>query len=202
MLRQGFRLLNRFMRLMWRLGLGRWLNSWPGVLGRFLVIVHTGRKSGQRRTTPVNYAEIDGAVYVTAGFGAISDWYRNLKANPELEVWMPDGWWAGRAEEMTGTEGALDKMRQVLIGSGFVAPLMGVNPHTMPDKALAEATKDYRLLRIDRLEARTGPGGPGDLAWVWPIATTVLVQLLVMSLSRRGRKKMKSTDHCRDAENN
>ena len=182
MLRQGFRRFNRFMLLMWRLGLGPWLNAMPGSLGRYLVLVHTGRKSGLRRTTPVNYAEIDGEIYVTAGFGSVTDWYRNLTANPDLEVWLPDGWWAGRAEDITGSEGSLAIMRQVLIGSGFVGPMMGVNPKTMPDDALAEATKDYRLLHIQRLEARTGKGGPGDLAWVWPVAVFALVPALLMAL--------------------
>ena len=35
-LRQGFKYLNRFMLLMWRLGLGKWLNMWPAGLGRYL----------------------------------------------------------------------------------------------------------------------------------------------------------------------
>jgi len=33
-LRQGFKYLNRYMVLMWRLGLGKWLNSVPTLLGR------------------------------------------------------------------------------------------------------------------------------------------------------------------------
>jgi hypothetical protein len=49
----------------------------------------------------VNYAIVDGEVYCTAGFGAVSDWYRNIRTNPEVEVWLPDGWWAGVAEEVT-----------------------------------------------------------------------------------------------------
>lgn len=30
-LRQGFKALNRWMLLLWRLGLGNWLNAWPKV---------------------------------------------------------------------------------------------------------------------------------------------------------------------------
>ena len=63
--------------------------------GQIMVLTHTGRKSGLRRRTPVNYALVDGEVYCTAGFGQISDWYRNILANPQVEVWLPDGWWAG-----------------------------------------------------------------------------------------------------------
>ena len=72
-LRQGFKYFNRFMLLMWRLGLGRWINLWPEVGGRIMVITHTGRKTGMRRRTPVNYTIANGDIYCTAGFGGVSD---------------------------------------------------------------------------------------------------------------------------------
>ena len=49
---------------------------------------------------------------------------------------------------------------------------------------LGQVAADYRLLRIRRQAARTGPGGPGDLSWVWPLATMVLLPLV---LRRRRR---------------
>ncbi|MBK7622453.1 MAG: hypothetical protein IPJ14_07245 [Kineosporiaceae bacterium] len=51
-----FRYLNRFMVMMWRLGLGRLVNVWPRGSGRMLVLGDTGRRSGLRRWTPLNYA--------------------------------------------------------------------------------------------------------------------------------------------------
>jgi deazaflavin-dependent oxidoreductase (nitroreductase family) len=173
-LRQAFKLLNRFMMLLWQLGLGSLVNAWPSVGGRIMVLTHTGRKTGLRRRTPVNYAIIAGDIYCTAGFGSVSDWYRNIKADPSVEVWLPDGWWAGTAEEVTGGEGHLSHMRQVLVASGFAALVAGINPHTIRDAELAQATNDYHLIRIRRQEARTGVDGPGKLAWIWPLATTVL----------------------------
>jgi deazaflavin-dependent oxidoreductase (nitroreductase family) len=174
-LRQAFKVLNRFMMLLWRLGLGGLVNAWPSVGGRIMVLTHTGRKTGLRRRTPVNYAIIGGDVYCTAGFGSVSDWYRNIKADPTVEVWLPDGWWAGTAEEVSGgEEDHLAHMRQVLIGSGFAALAAGINPHTMTDAELERATNDYHLIRIRRQVARTGLDGPGELAWIWPLATTVL----------------------------
>ena len=58
--RQGFRYFNRFMLLMFRLGLPRWVQFWPPVTGRILVLLHKGRKSGLVRRTPLNFTEIDG----------------------------------------------------------------------------------------------------------------------------------------------
>ena len=185
-LRQGFkRYLNPFMLLMWRLGLGTFLNLWPEVGGRIMVIAHEGRKTGQRRYTPVNYAIVDGEVYCTAGFGRISDWYRNIMINPNVEVWLPDGWWAGVVEDLSDSPKRLPLLRQVIIGSGGVAYMFGIDPIRMTDEQLHAVTSKYPLLHIWRTGPRTGRGGPGDLAWVWPLATMFLIPL---ALSRRRSK--------------
>ncbi len=187
-LRQGFKYFNKFMLLMWRLGLGKWVNFWPEVGGQIMVLTHTGRKTGLKRQTPVNYALVEGELYCTAGFGQLADWYRNIMAEPKVEVWLPDGWWAGLAEEVTEPDQRLPLLRQVLIGSGFAAYLAGISPRSMTDESLDAATTDYRLLRIRRTEARTGPDGPGDLAWVWPLATLILLWLLVRRCKRCCRR--------------
>jgi deazaflavin-dependent oxidoreductase (nitroreductase family) len=185
-LRQSFkRYLNPFMLLMWRLGLGPWINLWPKVGGRILVIAHRGRKTGRRRYTPVNYALVDGEIYCTVGFGVVSDWYRNLAVNPNVEVWLPDGWWAGVVEDISDSPWRLPLLRQVLIGSGVVTYLAGIDPVNLTDEALHAVTSKYRLLHIWRTEARTGRGGPGDLAWVWPAATMILLPLLLFRRRRR-----------------
>ena len=187
-LRQGFKYLNRFMIWIWRLGMGNWLNAWPQVLGRYVVITHTGRKSGLIRRTPVNYAEVNGEIYCTAGFGQISDWYRNTRTNPHVEIWLPDGWWTGKVEDISDAENRLPLMKEVLIASGFAALAAGVNPRTLADDELDRLTRPYRLLRIQREQARTGPGGPGDLAWVWPLLTMILLPLVFIKPRRRDKQ--------------
>ena len=171
-MRQMFKQINRYMVLAWRLGLGKWMNAYPKQAGQYLVINHIGRKSGIIHQTPVNYAIVDGDVYITAGFGSISDWYRNLKANPRVEIWMADGRWDVEMQELgPDVPERLRIMRQVLIGSGPAAEsLAGISPVTASDEELARISADYRLLRLKRLQAHVGSGGPGDLVWVWPAA--------------------------------
>lgn len=182
-LRLTFKRFNPFMILLFRLGLGKWVNLWPQVGGRIMVITHTGRKSGLRRRTPVNYAPIDGALYCTAGFGARSDWYRNLVANPEVEIWLPGEWRRGHAEDISQDPRRIPLLREVIIASGVVGPMLGVNPRTMSNAEFDRATSDYRLVRIRLAERLQGPGGPGDLVWVWiPLA---LVGALLIYMRRQ-----------------
>jgi deazaflavin-dependent oxidoreductase (nitroreductase family) len=143
-----------------------------------MVIKHTGRKTGLTRHTPVNYAIANGDVYCTAGFGIVSDWYLNIMTNPKVEVWLPDGRWAGVAEDVTNADNNYLIFRQVLIASGFAGPLFGVNPKNLTDQDLISLLENYRLIRIRRENALTGEGGPGDLAWIWPVATFALLWML------------------------
>jgi deazaflavin-dependent oxidoreductase (nitroreductase family) len=176
-LRTVFKAFNRFMIMLWRLGLGSWMNG-TKFGGYLLVIKHTGRQTGLTRYTPVNYASVNGDIYCTAAFGKSADWYHNLRANPAVEVWLPDGRWAGTAEDATDTENGAEILRQVVIASGFAGPLFGVNPKKLSNDDFDALLEEYRLIRIQRTEAVTGPGGPGDLAWVWPLSTFVLLWLL------------------------
>jgi deazaflavin-dependent oxidoreductase (nitroreductase family) len=185
MLRQGFKCFNRFMLLLWRLGLGSWVNIWPAVIGRIMVISHKGRSTGLTRHTPVNYAIIDGDIYCTAALGTKSDWYQNLMNDPEVEIWLPNGWWAGLAEDITESQDSVAYFRQILIASGFAARVAGINPHTMPSDKLEQVTKNYHLLKIHRIEPRTGVHGPGDLAWIWPLATMILLPLVFFRRRRQ-----------------
>ena len=50
-LRRFFKTMNVGMLWLWRLGLGPLMSVWPTVFGRYLVITHTGRKSGLARRT-------------------------------------------------------------------------------------------------------------------------------------------------------
>ena len=178
-LRRFFKSLNRLMLLLWRLGLGSWMR-WPKLSGAIMVIKHTGRKTGLTRFAPVNFAIVDGDVYCAAGFGSVSDWYRNILANPQVEIWLPDGRWTGVAADVSDVEDRAALLRAVIVASGFAGPLFGVDPKKLTDEDFEKFMDSYRLIRIQRKEAVTGPGGPGDLAWVWPLAALMLLVVLLI----------------------
>jgi deazaflavin-dependent oxidoreductase (nitroreductase family) len=178
-----FRVLNFFQILMWRMGMGRWLSMFPSTTGTYLVLTHYGRKSGRKYRTPVNFASFNGDVYITAGFGSISDWYQNIIANPQVEVWLPDGWYVATASDVKVDQETLPILRKILVNSGFAAPMMGIQPNRLSDDELLELCKDYRLVHIQRSAPRTGNDGPGDLVWMWP-----LFMFLLLTKKRRKRR--------------
>ena len=147
-LRKVFHMFNRFMVWMWKMGWGKAMNVWPAGFGRIMVIKHKGRKSGKEYLTPVNYALLDGEIYCTAGFGSISDWYRNMQVNPDIELWLPEGKRKARAEDISDSPKRLFLLRQVLIASGFAAPLFGINPKKVNDEQLDALSKEYRIVHF------------------------------------------------------
>jgi deazaflavin-dependent oxidoreductase (nitroreductase family) len=177
--RQFFKKMNVFMLWMWRLGFRKWLNICPPLFGRILVITHIGRKSGMKRRTPVNFARIDGELYCLAGFGTLSDWYRNLQKTPQVEVWLPGSWWNAVAEDANQDARRLPILRQVIKDSGFAGFAFGVNAYRLSDAELDALTQDYRLLHLRCTGRRHGRGGPGDLAWVWLIPAGAALLLLL-----------------------
>ena len=78
------------LRLMLRFPL--WLYATPLrlVMGRYYIrIKHRGRRSGKVYSTMVDIVHHDresGEIFVSSGWGDRSDWWRNLKSSPALEV--------------------------------------------------------------------------------------------------------------------
>ena len=176
-LRQAFRLLNRWMVVMWRLGLGRWAEVWPAVGGRILVLEHVGRSSGAQFRTPLNFTPSAGSVTCVAAFGRETDWYRNVMARPEVTLWLPSGAWHASATDISDTPDRIDRLRSVLLDSGLAAPTFGIFPARMSDEELDAATSEYRLVRFDLV----GPSDadPADLRWAWGVVAMSIVVLVV-----------------------
>ncbi len=79
-----------FKRLLWRAPIWLYRLHLGGLLGgRFLLLHHTGRKSGLPRQNVLEVVDCDKATdtyMIAAGFGKKSDWYRNILQNPAVEI--------------------------------------------------------------------------------------------------------------------
>ncbi len=147
-LRRFFHGMNHFMVFMWKIGLGRFMNIWPAVGGRIMVIRHRGRKSGKEYLTPVNYAIVDKELYATAGFGSGTDWYRNIMASPDVQLWLPEGKRRAHACDVSDSPCRGKLLRAIIIASGFAGPLMGVDQKKLTDEEIVNISKDYRIVHF------------------------------------------------------
>lgn len=141
--------MNHFMVFMWKIGMGRMINFWPAGIGRILVIRHRGRKTGKEYLTPVNYAIVDHEIYCMAGFGPGTDWYRNLLANPDVQLWLPEGRRFAHATDVSDSPQRPVLFREIAIASGFAAPLFGVDPRKLTDEQMAKIGKGYRFVHFE-----------------------------------------------------
>ncbi|MGH3840202.1 MAG: nitroreductase family deazaflavin-dependent oxidoreductase [Pseudonocardiaceae bacterium] len=78
------------LRMIFRAPVRLYEHNLGWLLGRrFVCLTHIGRRSGRRYRTVLEAIGTNptaGEVIVIAGLGPSSDWYRNIQANPAIEV--------------------------------------------------------------------------------------------------------------------
>jgi len=72
--------IQKIHRVLYAIGLG-------SLIGRIiLLLTTTGRRSGKKRVTPLQYELIGSDYYVGAARGMKADWVRNIQSDPHVEV--------------------------------------------------------------------------------------------------------------------
>jgi len=72
-----------------------------------VLLVHTGRKTGEKRQTPLGYFTDGDDVVLIASRGGHErnpPWYHNIRANPEIELWTGKHGGRYRAREAEGAD--------------------------------------------------------------------------------------------------
>ncbi|MEW6093455.1 MAG: nitroreductase/quinone reductase family protein [Chloroflexota bacterium] len=168
---------------MFRLGFGPFMGN--RVTGYIMVLRTIGRKSGKVRYSPVNYAIHRGNVYCMAGFGRLSDWYRNLQATKEVEAILPAGAIYGRVEEVADSAERKLVLRMILKNAGFAGFFEGLNPFTVTDDELLTKTAGLPLLRIHPIGVGNGASDPGGWIRLWTgLSVLAFIALIVFLIVR------------------
>jgi deazaflavin-dependent oxidoreductase (nitroreductase family) len=182
-MRRIFWFLNKFFMVpVFRLGFGPIFGN--PLTGYIMVLKVTGRKTGRLRYVPVNYAILDGKIYCISGYRQDSDWYRNLRARPDLEVILPAGAIAGTASEVTDPAIRLAAIRKVLQNGGFAGFFEGYNPFRISDEELLRRSDDLPVICIQPTGLGSGASDPGGWAWILATISTVLLILLLLHILR------------------
>jgi deazaflavin-dependent oxidoreductase (nitroreductase family) len=178
--RRIFWFLNKFFMVpIFRLGFGPLMGN--PLTGYIMVLKTIGRKSGKVRYAPLNYTIHRGDIYCISGGRKTSDWYRNLHANPEIEIILPGGNVYARMDEREELEEKVVIIRQVLKNAGFAGFFEGYNPFTITDKELRAKVADLPVLRFQPIGVGNGASDSGGWAW---ISVFVFIILLIVLLAR------------------
>jgi len=87
--------VQKIHRFLYAIGLGP-------LIGRIiLLLTTTGRKSGMKRITPLQFEKIGDDYYLGAARGLKADWVRNIQSNPDVAVLVGSKHIQGIAEVVT-----------------------------------------------------------------------------------------------------
>lgn len=180
-LQRGFLVLNgSFMAPLIRLGFG-WLVGNP-LTGHVMLLRTRGRRSGLLREAPLGYVIRDDAVYCVAGYGEPTPWFRNLVADPNVEVILPTRRFHGRAEPVTDPGEWLRTYRALIASFGLLGRAVVGDVRRLDDATLLGR---HRSLPVVRITPRygdaplvAGPFDPGGAGWVLPYAGSAILAVL------------------------
>lgn len=129
------------------------LMAWRCVLR----VTTIGRKSGKLRKTCISFMPLDGNYVVFAGWGVIADWYRNMRANPQVRINVGSRSFMAHAHPVASPEQREALMRRMSERSGtcgpptFIRPLLGVTQVFDYDNEIRMAVDHARDLPVIEL---------------------------------------------------
>jgi deazaflavin-dependent oxidoreductase (nitroreductase family) len=188
----AFQYANRYAMVPFhRAGLAAWLGN--PLTGWQLLLTTTGRTSGLRRPTPLGYLVEDGAAWVLAGYGPSTLWYRNLRADPGVEVLLPARPpFAAHATDIVDPA-VRERIIPPLVRSMAVpGTAIGDLPWRAPDERILELTAWIPLVRLARDDGSllvAGPDDPGGLGWTWRTVAVTLATVVVCRALRGWRRR-------------
>ena len=123
---QRMKSIQKIHRILYAIGLG-------ALIGRIiLLLTTTGRRSGLKRVTPLQYEEIEGKYYLGAARGLKADWVRNIQANSNVEVRVKTRHFAGIAEVVTDPIQIADFIEIRLQRHPFIIGMIMQKAHGLP----------------------------------------------------------------------
>jgi deazaflavin-dependent oxidoreductase (nitroreductase family) len=123
---QRMKYIQNLHRVLYAIGLGP-------LIGRIiLLLTTTGRKTGLKRITPLQYEEIDGKYYLGSARGLQADWVRNIQANQSVGVRVKSLKFQGIAEVVTDPSRFADFVEVRLQRHPFMVGIVLQKAHGLP----------------------------------------------------------------------
>ena len=177
---------NRFLfkspLIWWRMGLGPLLSHRALGGNKMLVLTTWGRVSREPRHTMLSYVFIDEREYVCSGWGARSDWYKNIIADSTVTVCVGKKAYSAQAYRVDD----LDEYTRIVMemfntggDSHFQAWLdsFGVSPSS--EDMIAKRDRLY-LVGFNPIQKAGPPTLRIDLIWIWGLIGLLLVVIWIL----------------------
>jgi len=128
--------VQKIHRVLYAIGLG------PFVGRIVLLLTTTGRRSGLKRVTPLQYEMIGDDCYIGAARGVQADWVRNIQSNPQVEIHVGAKYFQGVAEVITDPSRFADFMEVRLERHPLMIGLMMEKAHGLPRRPSREQLEE------------------------------------------------------------
>jgi deazaflavin-dependent oxidoreductase (nitroreductase family) len=128
--------IQKIHRVLYAVGLGP-------IVGRFvLLLTTTGRRSGKKRVTPLQYEKIGEDYYLGAARGVKADWVRNIQSNPQVEIRVGARQFQGTAEVVTDPSKFADFIEIRLERHPHMIGLIMEKAHGLPKRPSREQLEE------------------------------------------------------------
>lgn len=174
------RILFKIPLVVWRLGFGGYLSSPARGGSKMLVLTTRGRKSGLPRHTMLSYILSEGKEYVASGWGARSDWTKNILADSLVTVQARGRIYSAEIRRISELEEFKGVVKSLLDSGGdsHLEPwldLMGIENDLNDFVNKRDRAFFYGFDPVDE----EGPAPlPADLLWIWAVIFSLLAGLL------------------------
>jgi deazaflavin-dependent oxidoreductase (nitroreductase family) len=128
--------IQKIHRVLYAVGLG------PLVGRIILLLTTTGRRSGKKRVTPLQYEMIGDDFYLGSARGTHSDWVRNIQSNPQVEVRVGAKHFQGTAEVITDPSKFADFIEVRLTRHPRMIGLIMEKAHGLPRRPSREQLEE------------------------------------------------------------
>ena len=113
------------------------------LIGKIVLLLSTtGRKSGKKRVTPLQYELIGADYYLGASRGLKADWVRNIQSNPQVEIRVGAKYFQGIAEIITDPSRFADLMEVRLVRHPRMIGLIMEKAHGLPRQPSREQLEE------------------------------------------------------------
>lgn len=166
--------LLRLPIVLWRLGLGPLITHVEVRRGHLVMLTVTGRSSGLPRHTPVTAHALDGRTYLWCPYGARSQWYRNLKANPVVRVQSRRGSQVMRAVGIDDADEAAAVVAELRhFDETFLRSYLNAEGIADTSDGIARNARRLHLRRLEPIQQDGPTALEAHLAWLWFVPVAV-----------------------------